>query len=184
MRRKSGCKTAFLYEVKAMYKIGDVVVYGTEGLCKIVEITEKKFGKEIIEYYVLEQISGSNSTTYVPVHNEKSLSKMRHILKPEEITEIITNFPFEESTWIESDRERQKAFKDILIFGDSKDIIKLARTIYLHQKKQEEKGRKLHLSDERFLKDAERMIFDEIAFVMGIERENVLEFISNSMKTA
>ena len=29
-----------------MYKIGDIVIYGAEGLCRIVDITEKKFGKE------------------------------------------------------------------------------------------------------------------------------------------
>ena len=31
-----------------MYQIGDVVVYGTEGLCEIEQITEKNFGGEII----------------------------------------------------------------------------------------------------------------------------------------
>ena len=34
-----------------MYKIGSIVVYGTEGLCKICDITERTFGKETSEYY-------------------------------------------------------------------------------------------------------------------------------------
>ena len=54
------------------YQIGDVVVFGAEGLCRIEDITEKKFGKEIIQYYVLKQLMRGNSVNYVPVNNEKS----------------------------------------------------------------------------------------------------------------
>ena len=167
-----------------MYKIGDIVIYGAEGLCRIVDITEKKFGKEVIEYYVLESIDSSDSTTYVPMHNEKSMSKMRHILREDEIVEIIKQFPANDMPWIDNDRERQKVFRDTLLFGNSKDIIRLARTIHLHQKKQEAQGRKLHMADERFLKDAERMIFDEIAYVMKIEKDQVLDFITENMKNS
>lgn len=164
-----------------MYKIGDVVIYGSEGLCRIVDITEKKFGKEVIEYYVLESIKSSDSTTYVPMHNEKSMSKMRRILREDEIVEIIKQFPANDMPWIENDRERQKVFRDVLLYGNSKDIINLTRAIYLHKKMLNEKRRNLHISDERFLKDAERMIFDEIAYVMKIEKDQVLGFITDNM---
>ena len=40
-----------------MYKIGSIVVYGTEGLCKICDITERTFGKETSEYYVLSPLA-------------------------------------------------------------------------------------------------------------------------------
>ena len=186
MRRKSGCRLhVFIFiEVMEMYKIGDIVIYGTEGLCKIVDITEKKFGKEVIEYYVLEPVDSAASTTYVPLKNEKSLSKMRHILKEEEILEIIKELPSDEIQWIASDRERRQVFRDIILFGDSKDIIKLARTIHLHQKELSSKGRKLHIADERFLKDAERMIFDEIAYVMHIDKGEVIDFITENINNA
>lgn len=32
-----------------MFNINDVVVYGTDGICTIVDITEKKFGAETEE---------------------------------------------------------------------------------------------------------------------------------------
>ena len=92
------------------YQIGDVVVFGAEGLCRIEDITEKKFGKEIIQYYVLKQLMRGNSVNYVPVNNEKSVSKMRPVLTEEEITQFIRQMPLQEVPWIENNRERQQAF--------------------------------------------------------------------------
>ena len=106
---------------------------------------------------------------------------MRRILREDEIVEIIKQFPANDMPWIENDRERQKVFRDVLLYGNSKDIINLTRAIYLHKKMLNEKRRNLHISDERFLKDAERMIFDEIAYVMKIERNQVLGFITDNM---
>ena len=37
-----------------MYSIGEVVLYGSNGVCEITEITTKKIGKDSIEYYVLK----------------------------------------------------------------------------------------------------------------------------------
>lgn len=165
-----------------IYQVGDIVVYGSEGLCRIEEITEKKFGKEAIKYYVLKQVNKDDSVTYVPINNERSLSKMRHILTKKEILELIKGMPTEAATWVENDRDRQKAFKEIILYGDSKDLIKLVRGLYLHQKEQMEKGKKLHIADERFFKDAEKIIYEEIAYVFDIEQEEVLDFITRSVE--
>ena len=75
------------------YKEGDIVVYSSEGLCEIDELTEKKFDGKVIGYYVLRSLYNKNSVTYVPMNNEKSLSKMRHILNREEIMSLIAEMP-------------------------------------------------------------------------------------------
>ncbi len=164
-----------------IYKIGDTVVYGAEGLCKIDDITEKTFGKETFQYYVLKQIGKEDSVTFVPINNERSLSKMRHILTKDAFEEIISEMPNGATDWIVNDRERQKAFKDIILFGDTKDIIKLIRTLYAREKEQVEKGKKLHIADERIFKDAEKIINEEIAYVFDIPKENVIEFIAQKL---
>ena len=40
-----------------------------------------------------------------------------------------------------------------------------------------EKKKKLHAADERFLKEAEKMLFEELAYVFGITVEEVLPLI-------
>lgn len=160
-----------------MYNIGDIVVYGTEGLCKIHDVTERKFGKDTVEYYVLSPLSNEAETVYVPKNNEKVMSKMRHILSPESASKLLEEVPSEPLDWVDNDRDRQQVYKDILLCGSSEDILRMTRTLYLHQVKLLEKGKKLHAADERFLRDAEKMLFDELAYVFGITTAEVLPLI-------
>ncbi len=163
------------------YKVGDVVVYGVEGLCRISDITEKKFGKEAIKYYVLQQIGKADSVIYVPLNNDRSLSKMRHILTKQEILEALRLMPAETEPWVENERERQKEFKETILYGESKDLLSLTRSLYLHKEEQVDKGKKLHIADERVFKDAEKIIYEEIAYVFGIKPEEVLDFIKSNI---
>lgn len=160
-----------------MFHIGDVVVYGTEGVCEIREITEVRFGKESNEYYVLSPIGKATDTFYVPTSAEKVLLRMRPVLtkkQAEELLKLIPSTPFE---WIENERERIEAYKKILLYGTSEDVMSMARCLYFHQIEQLEKGKKLHASDERFLKDAEKLLFDEISYVLGISQNEVMPLI-------
>lgn len=45
-----------------MYSIGEIVLYGSNGVCEITEITTKKIGKDSIEYYVLKPVCSDSST--------------------------------------------------------------------------------------------------------------------------
>ena len=162
------------------YKSGDVVVYGAEGVCVVTGITEKKFDNEIISYYVLEKVGKKESTTYVPSNNERSLKKMRLVLTKEEFLAL-----FKDNTqilpWIDKDRDRQKAFKDIILFGDTRDLVCLIKTLYSRQIEQHKVGKRLHISDERIFKDAEKIIKEEISYVFGISIDEVHDFILNSI---
>ena len=160
-----------------MYKVGDIVVYGTEGLCEICDITEKTFGKETIEYFVLRTLNKGGEMVYVPKNNQKVLERMRHVLTLEEAETILTETPAEPAEWVQSDRERQKIYKQILLCGSIRDVINMTRTLYIHQIEQEEKGKKLHAADERFMRDAEKMLFEELAFVYKIPVAEVLPMI-------
>ena len=74
-----------------MYKTGDTVLYGSEGVCKITDITEKQFGDVSIEYYILTPVFNNRSTFFVPTKNETLVSRMRPILTNREILDLITN---------------------------------------------------------------------------------------------
>lgn len=166
-----------------MYKIGSIVVYGTEGLCKICDITERTFGKETSEYYVLSPLSNEAETVFVPKNNEKVLKRMRSILSKERASELLAAAPSEYDEWVENDRERQQIYKQILLCGSSEDLLMMTRALYLHQIELLERGKKLHAADERFLKDAEKMLFEELAYVFGITVSEVLPLIIKKKET-
>ena len=160
-----------------MYAVNDTILYGLNGACIITDIAKRNISGSIIEYYVLQPVYNNASTIYVPMKNEKLTAKMRRVLSAEEIHGLIQAMPDEDSLWIENENDRKEAYREILSAGDRMKLVRLIKALYLHQEKLQGIGRRLHMSDERFLKDAERLLYDEFALVLNIKPEQVLPFI-------
>lgn len=156
-----------------MFQVNDTVVYGSDGICVIEEITSRTFDRKTQEYYILRPLYGNQSTIFVPTQNEKLCSKMRHLLSPEEIYAIIRGLPGAEPVWIDNESLRKQKFTEILRSGDRKNILLLLKSLRVHQRKLRNSGRKFHASDERFLKEAERVLYGEFAHVLHLEPAQV-----------
>lgn len=167
-----------------MFEVNDTIMYGTQGICKIVDITEKDFMGTKKEYYVLKPINDEGATLFAPMNNEKIESKMRRILSEEEIYELIETMPYEEGKWIHNENERKEQYKKIIASGDRTELIRMIKALYFHKKEREADGKHLYLSDERFFKEAERILYDEFQYVLKIRREELMEFIFNRIENA
>jgi len=160
-----------------MFSKGDSIVYGSYGVCKIVGIKDMKVEEEVSSYYVLEPVFENNLTFYLPIGNEVIKEKMYHTLTTEEIYALIKAMPDEDTIWIENDNERREHYKQIIAGNDHTALVKLIKTLSLRQQELKENGKKLYISDERFLKDAEKVLYDEFAHVLDIKQEEVLPLI-------
>lgn len=165
-----------------MFKVDDVVRYGTNGVCRITDITVRSFCGEEMEYYVLRPVASVDSTYYVPVYNEQLVSRMQYILSSDEIHALIGNIGEYNVQWIENDKERLSAYSGILASGDRRGIIGVVRTLYRHREELIQNKKKMHLADEKLMQDAERMINDEFSAVLGIAPSEVPEFISKELQ--
>ena len=160
-----------------MFGVGDTVLYGTQGVCKIAGTEQKRIRGEYVDYLVLRPIYDETSTIFVPKNNETLLAKMRAVLSKEEIYEMIRDMPDEDTIWIEDDNLRKQQYQQIISDGDRRKLVKLIKTLHLHRLSQEEKGRHLHQADEVVLKQAEKLLHDEFALVLNIRPDEVLPFI-------
>lgn len=163
------------------YSLGDTVLYGTDGVCCISEITERKIGGAVMKYYILKPIYDKKSTILVPAANEKLLNKMKRILSEDEIYEALDTACSGESGWIVDDAERKESFRRTVESGDMTSLIKLLRAIYTHRQRQGSCGKKLHVADERTLKEIEKMLFDEFALVLNMNRSQVHGFLAERL---
>lgn len=166
-----------------MYKINDVVVYGTEGICTITDIAEMKFGGERSEYYILSPVTKVENTVYVPKNNDKVLNRMRRIISREDAERLLDSMPVAPMEWIVNDRERQATYKNVLLCGKPDEVLRMISSLYNRQTEQLAAGKKLHASDERFLRDAERMLFNEIGYAMGISTSEVLSMVLRKIRS-
>lgn len=165
-----------------MFKVGDIVKYGVNGICKITDITMKDFCGKETEYYVLQTMTGFASTFFVPTKNATLTSKMQHLLSREEALSVISEIPEAHLEWIENDKERSSAFSTILNSNDRRDILRLSGLLYQKKHELESRGKKLHIADERIMHEAERIIGDELSTVLNIPKSEIPTFISETLK--
>lgn len=160
------------------YEVNDTVLYGIHGVCRIADIEEEKGAV----YYVLRPVYDEKAKVFVPKGNERLEKKMRRILSAEEIYQLIREMPEEESIWIQDENVRKERYKRILAEGDRRQLIRLIKTLYLQQQSQTGRGKKLYKVDEKFMKEAEKMLYEEFAHVLDIRPEQVVPFITQQIK--
>ena len=160
-----------------MFQINDVVVYGAQGVCKIIGIDEKRVNGEIKQYLVLKPKDDKGATCFVPTWNEKAMGKMRKVMTREEVNATIDSIPSQKPSWIANENERKDTYKRILTSGDQAAIISMIQALYLHKKEREADGRRLHMTDERFMKDAEQLLYNEWQYVLNVDKAGLMDYI-------
>lgn len=160
-----------------MLTVGQTVVYGTQGVCTVKEISMLKLGKTKGEYYALSPIDDPGSTVYVPTANEKLMSKLRPVLTGEEADALITEAVREPLEWIESDAERKSACDDIVKNGDRKQLMRLVGMLYRRRELLKDQKKHFHNVDAQYLKTAERILHGELAYALGIAVDDVADYI-------
>ncbi len=164
-----------------MFKVNDKVNYSTTGVCEITEIAAREFGGEKREFYILRPVFDSAATVMVPTDNEILTSRMRPLLSKAQIEQVVSLVCELEPLWYNDDRERYENYKKCLLSNDRKVLLSLIKALYIHQKSQVEKGRKLKNSDERTLREAEKILFSEIAFIMGGDPHEALKSVKGEI---
>ena len=165
-----------------MFQVHDKIMYGTQGACEITEIADKNFGREKHRYYVCKSLSRRDETIFVPVDNEKLVAKMQPLLSREEILRLIHDMPGEDPLWEEDETLRKQLHASILSRGDRRELVRLIRSLYLHKKERESKGKKFHQCDERCLNEDEELINSEFSLVLQIPPQQVVSFIRQQLE--
>ncbi len=164
-----------------MFSVGDTVVYGTQGVCTIKELSMLKLGKVKGEYYVLTPVADTGSVVYVPTANEKLLGKMRAVLSCDEANELILDAAREPMPWIADDSSRKVFCDDIVKNGSRKELMRLVGMLYTHREELKEQKKHFHNIDAQYLKAAEHLLHDELAYALGIPTEEVADYIQSRL---
>ena len=144
-------------------------------------IVEKKLGGQTRRFYELHPHFRKNIVVFLPIDNEALLSRVRPVLSREEVLSTVHELKEAESLWIDSDADRKEAFQLIIRSGDHRRLVSLVKTLYDRKQQMQDGGRKLRSVDLTFLKDAERLVNEEFAFVLGIDPAEVPAFVRKEM---
>ena len=162
-----------------MFQIGDQVVYGVHGVCQIIDLQIQKINYKKVEYYVLEPIRQPGARFFVPSQIEIASSKLRPVLTRVEVDQLLRSAKNAEDRWTDDENLRKQLYRDLISTCDRCAILRMIRSLHNHKDIQLQTGKKFHISDANFLKDAEKMIYSEIALVLEMPYEDIEAYIEN-----
>ena len=168
------------------FSIGDKVVYGGNGVCKITEIKEMSFFNEMPKkYYVLEPIfTKQTSVMYVPLDNEVMVAKIRPVIGRAEALQLIETLSENKVEWIEDKNLRKDRYNSIVARGTCEEIMGVIKAVLTHQARLVNEGKRLNMQDEKALVDAENRMNAELALALDMQPDEVPDFIRKEAKVA
>lgn len=155
-------------------EVGQNVVYGTSGVCRIDGIEVKSFdGIHKNKYCKLIPLGSGNSAYYIPIDTVEQ--KLRSLLTKEQIYDIIDHIPNEKQEWCNDKNRRKVIFNETIKSEDYGKIISMIMLLYAHKKI----GKRLSPTDEKVMQTAENMVYKEFATVLEIEENEVPNLIKD-----
>lgn len=170
------------WEVSYMYQQGDLVVYGSTGVCKV-----EGFGnpdprdRSGRQFYLLKPLYQAG-IIYTPVEGGKV--SMRPVMSAREAQELIALIP---GLHPEVCRERTlqllaQRYQTLLQSGDCRVLLELTMSVYQKRRQAEQQNRRLGMVDERYGRQAERLLFGELAVALDIPIDNVPAYIASQIE--
>lgn len=167
-----------------MFEVGDFVIYGSKGVCQIKKVGPIEMpgvSKDKL-YYTLSQVYLKGSTIFTPVDNDKI--RIRKILTRQEADVLIDEIQSLEPVWISDDKEREKGFTEALRNGDCKSLCMMIIALYKRKEERIADGKKATSTDERYFHAAEDILYGELAIALGINKDEVRDYIMNCVASS
>ena len=165
-----------------MYEIGQRVMYGLHGVCRVIDKEERTVDRNRIVYLVLEPEGQDNSRYLVPTQNAMAMSKVKPILNREELDILLRSAEVNSDSWIRDENIRKQNYRELIVSGNRVKLMQMVRSLYRHKTDQTAAGRKVHLCDDNFLRDAEKLLAGEISVVMDMDLDQAKQYLRHKLK--
>ncbi len=164
-----------------MFETGTYIVCGQHGVCRVesvgkLQLTEASGDKE---YYTLSKVYSRGGVLYVPADSEKVV--MRPVISKEEAEELIGHIKEIDMLQIDNEKRKEEIFKQAFKTCDSREWVKVIKTLYERKKIRLSKGKKVTASDERYLRTAEDNLYGELAISLNIDKNDVEQYIMDKI---
>ena len=165
-----------------MYQAGDLVFYGSTGVCRV-----EGFGnpdprdRSGRQFYLLKPLY-QDGVIYAPVENAKV--PMRPVISAKEAEALIDLIPTIKAEVFRGPTLQALAqhYQSAVRTSDCKELVELMMSIYAKRRQAEAQNRRLGMVDERYMKQAERLLHGELSVALGIPLEEVQPYIARRVE--
>lgn len=163
-----------------MLQPGDMVVYGTTGVCRVEEITCPNMrGVDRNRLYYLLKPLFQDGVIYSPVENGKV--SIRPVISAEEAEALIDLIPSmrTEACHAPTLQALAQHYQTSVRSHDCRDLMELMMSIYTKRRQAEAQKKRLGMVDEKYMKQAERLLHGELSVALGIPFDEVPAYIAS-----
>lgn len=165
-----------------LYQIGELILYGSTGVCRVTEIVARQFSRTDPEklFYVLSPLYSPGTIT-TPVDNSKVFT--RPVISRDEAIRLIDTIPqiHAEAYHNSNLQQLENHYRTELESHDCLDLLKLTMSTWRKKQEREEAKLKFGAVDRRYMERAENLLFGELAVALDIDRGSVQSFIENRL---
>lgn len=165
-----------------MCHLDDYVIYGIHGACRVLGREKQLVNKKRTEFLVLEPLVQSGSKYYVPAENPTAMAKLKGVLSQDELVRLLESDAVREDCWISDEGHRKQIYRELITSADRLRLMQMVASLYRYRGAQEAAGRKFHLCDDNFLRDAERLLSSEISLVMNLSADEARDLLRKHLK--
>lgn len=165
-----------------VYQVGQKLLYGVHGVCNVVDITQRRVDRKTVEYYELSPVEQPETRYYIPTANPAAVAKLHPIMTVQELDALLDAVKAEGADWIADENRRKLHYRELVANLDRKALFTTVSALLHHKKAQIAAGKKLHLCDENFLRDASKLIEEEFSLVLGLPKQQIGEYIQKKLE--
>lgn len=165
-----------------MYRVGDLIIYGNIGVCKIEEIgvPDISSAEEGKLYYTLSPFY-EKCKVYTPTDTSVF---MRPIISRNEAMDLIRQIPTMQENIYENRNLSllNEHYKTLLQSHDCSNLISLIKNVYTKRKTAGKNFKQFNQVDAQYGKRAEEMLYSEFSVALGIARNEIKGYIEASIR--
>lgn len=167
-----------------MFCIGEYIVYGTNGICRVESIGPSPYDKtDSRTFYLLIPVKNPmSSTIYTPVDNDRV--PMRRLMTEGEITALIAAMPEIEPLSVPVEKQRRELYRATIGTLKPEGYVQVIKTVHQRRKTLSAARKHFPVTDLESERLAKHMLYSECAHVLGLDEGEMEQYIIERLPMA
>lgn len=167
-----------------MFQVGEYIIYGMNGICRVAEIGPSPYDKEDARtYYLLIPVNNPmSSTIYTPVDNVRV--PMRRLMTKGEIEKLIVSMPQIDTLTVPVEKQRREIYRTVIGELRPEGYVQIIKTVRRRRTELTAAHKHFPVTDLEYGRLAKHLLCSECAHVLGMSEDEVDRYITERIGEA
>ncbi len=167
-----------------MFCIGEYIVYGVNGICRVAGISPSPYDKNDPRtfYHLVPVNNPMGSNIYTPVDN--AFVPMRALMTREEIEKLIEKMPEIETLSVPVEKQRRDIYRAAIGTLDPVGYVRVIKTVRERRAQLGAARKHFPITDLEYGRLARHLLCSECALVMGVSEDDADAYLLSSLGEA